>query len=45
MNRTDLLITFASCLEKPPEPGTLRGDELCGDLRVGIRWGSWLLSL
>ncbi len=32
MNRTDLLITFASCLEKPPEPGTLRGDEFCSDL-------------
>jgi acyl carrier protein len=32
MIRIDLLLTFESCLEEPPEPGTLKGDELCSDL-------------
>jgi acyl carrier protein len=32
MTRTDLLLTFESSLEDPPEPGTLSGDELCSNL-------------
>lgn len=32
MSRTDILLVFESSLEEPPEPGTLKGDEPCGDL-------------
>jgi len=32
MIRADVRLIFESSLEEPVEPGTLKGDELCGDL-------------